>query len=469
MQDNEKTRKMEETEMGYDGQTRIMDDNEDTKINPAAPMSEESMKKSPWAQRVGLGVAGVALAGGIAGAGISAFSSNSSSDSKLSTAAEPDLDDNTPADSVDIKFDDPNDLPNSVGSANNETSTTNDTDTNDSAVNGEVSTAAHSVEHNQGFFDKINGHIDMLTGKGAHHANNHHHNVHHVELNADEHIHHHVYHHVYHHDVHSGVARASDIVLPDNSVHYAIVDDDMSFAQAFASARAQVGPGGIFYWRGGSYGTYYAEEWNHMDHGDRASYLAQVHFPDEFNSDAPIVDYDIEPSIEDQTVQVELEGMSFPENGENYDEAMMDSNNDLADNQVVETYEEKDSDSLPAYEESYEESYDDMADNQVVETYEDSYDDMADNQVVETYEENDDSSMLAYNDTYEDSGSTDNSYEDNSYEYQTVETYDTSSDTFDGYDGSETYDNLAQAEFDGMGDSGFNDIADAGFDGMTEV
>lgn len=42
------------------------------------------------------------------------------------------------------------------------------------------------------------------------------------------------------------------------------VSDDMTFAEAFAAARAEVGPGGVFHWHGGIFNTYYAEEWNAM-------------------------------------------------------------------------------------------------------------------------------------------------------------------------------------------------------------
>ncbi len=42
------------------------------------------------------------------------------------------------------------------------------------------------------------------------------------------------------------------------------VNDDMSFSQAFAAARAEVGSGGAFEWRGNVYNTYYAEEWESL-------------------------------------------------------------------------------------------------------------------------------------------------------------------------------------------------------------
>jgi hypothetical protein len=38
----------------------------------------------------------------------------------------------------------------------------------------------------------------------------------------------------------------------------------MSFNEAFAAARSEVGAGGVFEWRGQVYGTYYGDEWNAM-------------------------------------------------------------------------------------------------------------------------------------------------------------------------------------------------------------
>jgi hypothetical protein len=39
------------------------------------------------------------------------------------------------------------------------------------------------------------------------------------------------------------------------------INDDMSFSQAFATAREEVGAGGVFFWHDGVYGTYYPNEW----------------------------------------------------------------------------------------------------------------------------------------------------------------------------------------------------------------
>lgn len=52
--------------------------------------------------------------------------------------------------------------------------------------------------------------------------------------------------------------------------------DDMSFDEAFAAARKEVGAGGAFEWRGGVYGTYYAKEWDGMTDEQKDAY--ESHF-----------------------------------------------------------------------------------------------------------------------------------------------------------------------------------------------
>lgn len=55
------------------------------------------------------------------------------------------------------------------------------------------------------------------------------------------------------------------------------VDDSMSFNQAFAAARREVGPGGLFAWHGRTFGTYYGNEWNAMTPDEKAQYWVDVH------------------------------------------------------------------------------------------------------------------------------------------------------------------------------------------------
>lgn len=61
--------------------------------------------------------------------------------------------------------------------------------------------------------------------------------------------------------------------LVDNSLEIAdTVTDDMSFSQAFAAARAEVGPGGVFEWHSNIYSTYTAEEWDSMSAEEQDAY-----------------------------------------------------------------------------------------------------------------------------------------------------------------------------------------------------
>lgn len=70
-----------------------------------------------------------------------------------------------------------------------------------------------------------------------------------------------------------------DVLLAtDEGVRIAQVDDNASFSEAFADARAQVGPGGAFEWRGHVYNTYYAEEWNNMSAEERAEYQSKIDY-----------------------------------------------------------------------------------------------------------------------------------------------------------------------------------------------
>ena len=61
------------------------------------------------------------------------------------------------------------------------------------------------------------------------------------------------------------------------------VNDGMSFNEAFAAAREEVGPGGAFVWHGHVYGTYSSgdPEWQEMSAEDRAEFsqtvMSQVH------------------------------------------------------------------------------------------------------------------------------------------------------------------------------------------------
>lgn len=81
-------------------------------------------------------------------------------------------------------------------------------------------------------------------------------------------------------------------ILTDEQVQMASVSDDMSFSEAFASARGQVGPGGAFEWRGNIFSTYTAEEWENMSEAERAEYNSH------FSWDSNDVQPETEPAVE---------------------------------------------------------------------------------------------------------------------------------------------------------------------------
>ncbi|WP_373511317.1 hypothetical protein [Persicitalea sp.] len=68
-------------------------------------------------------------------------------------------------------------------------------------------------------------------------------------------------------------------IIPGENIDIATVaNEEMSFGQAFAAAREDVGPGGIFSWHGEVYNTFYAEEWQGLSLGQRQAFLKDVGF-----------------------------------------------------------------------------------------------------------------------------------------------------------------------------------------------
>ena len=62
----------------------------------------------------------------------------------------------------------------------------------------------------------------------------------------------------------------------EENLKVATVDDSMSFKEAYETARAQVGAGGVFTWHGKIFNTYTAEEWKAMSNDDKQLFAEQV-------------------------------------------------------------------------------------------------------------------------------------------------------------------------------------------------
>ena len=62
----------------------------------------------------------------------------------------------------------------------------------------------------------------------------------------------------------------------DADLKVANVEPGQSFSEAFAEARSEVGPGGVFHWRGGIYNTFTNEEWNAMSDEQKHDFAESV-------------------------------------------------------------------------------------------------------------------------------------------------------------------------------------------------
>ena len=166
--------------------------------------------------------------------------------------------------------------------------------------------------------------------------------------------------------------------VPEETANYLEVahnvNDSMSFNQAFAEARREVGEGGLFQWHGNTYSTYYAEEWESMSADDKAEYWKSVtatteHINDENEEESgefaeQVEDIDVIPDeviaeedeedvvdVEDEAVEIEDEDEVILEDEneiseveasvEDQEEIVLDNNDDdVIDEVVVEDNEE---------------------------------------------------------------------------------------------------------------------------------
>ncbi len=100
------------------------------------------------------------------------------------------------------------------------------------------------------------------------------------------------------------------------------VSDEMSFSEAFAAARAETGPGGVFVWRGNVYNTYYEEEWDSMSDADKQDYADHLPWNME-EDDQPAVT--VQQTALDNDAEVEILGVVHDsETGFNYGGMVVD-------------------------------------------------------------------------------------------------------------------------------------------------
>ena len=72
------------------------------------------------------------------------------------------------------------------------------------------------------------------------------------------------------------VTRPTTSHTTDNGLRVAEIDQSLSFGEAFAAARAEVGAGGVFHWHGRTYNTYTENEWESMSDTEHHQFAQQV-------------------------------------------------------------------------------------------------------------------------------------------------------------------------------------------------
>lgn len=128
------------------------------------------------------------------------------------------------------------------------------------------------------------------------------------------------------------VANTSGTSLPVAQIH-----NDQSFGDAFAAARAEVGPGGVFIWHGGIYNTYTAEEWNAMTLEQKTDFANQVN--PEYRA------HDISTPTDTNT-HVIVEHHVYHHDPEAYQASSSTIGGEMVNQKVAESYESLESDDV---------------------------------------------------------------------------------------------------------------------------
>ena len=102
----------------------------------------------------------------------------------------------------------------------------------------------------------------------------------------------------------------NEIAQSTEGIQGVAANDELSFADAFNAARAELGPGGVFTWRGNVYNTYTEEEWRAMSEEQQDQFAEKV---DPEISPADIDIAEIEDTVADDEDDVQIASDVQPE------------------------------------------------------------------------------------------------------------------------------------------------------------
>jgi hypothetical protein len=119
----------------------------------------------------------------------------------------------------------------------------------------------------------------------------------------------------------------------DERVKETVAEDSQSFKEAFDAARAELGPGGVFRWRGNLFNTYTEDEWKNMSDEDKEQFAQNLN-PKVSPSDIDTtqienMEEDAENDVEVQMVEEDVAAVSIEvEEDTVHDEPLQDADDD---------------------------------------------------------------------------------------------------------------------------------------------
>lgn len=126
------------------------------------------------------------------------------------------------------------------------------------------------------------------------------------------------------------------------------VSDDMSFGEAYATAREEMGQGGFFQWKGQYYHTYSKEEWDSFTDDDKTEFFEMFRQNSDFeNAEERDPDPEAEPDTYNEP-EPEHEEEPKPNETDEEDEEMVELEEIGTDEEIIEglndgdAYEEED-------------------------------------------------------------------------------------------------------------------------------
>lgn len=121
----------------------------------------------------------------------------------------------------------------------------------------------------------------------------------------------------------------------DERIKETVAEDNQSFKEAFDAARAELGPGGVFRWRGNLFNTYTEEEWKNMSDEEKEQFAQNLN-PEVSPSDidtAQIEDVEegavdnVDVQIEEDHTDVDLANVEIEEDAQ-HEETQHDADDD---------------------------------------------------------------------------------------------------------------------------------------------